>query len=294
MELQKEKLDFLVIGAQKCATSWMYYCLRDHPGLALPDRKAEVEYLGGDLYEERGADWYFSLVDAESTGKKGDVSVEYLFDERAAPVVAQLLPSVRVVAVLRNPIDRMLSAYFWYVRKARIPDLPLAVGARNALAAYNAGDQSAYADLVTRGFYDVQLERYLSRFAPAQVMVMLYDEIQEAPQKAISGVYEFLGVDPAFVPPSLGAKPKHNTYLKPLLALERLAPRSRAVGKAMDLGSQFARRIGLGHKRPDIDAATREELTAIFRPSVARAAEMVAALPHPQAARRAQVMRGWL
>ena len=45
-----KKLDFLVIGSQKCATSWLFYCLQEHYELLLPTKKNEKEYIGGDIY----------------------------------------------------------------------------------------------------------------------------------------------------------------------------------------------------------------------------------------------------
>ena len=78
------RLDFLVIGAQKCATSWLYYCLKDHPELYLPAKKREIQYLGGRLFHEKGVDWYFSLFQGAHRNQKiGDVSVEYIFDQQS-------------------------------------------------------------------------------------------------------------------------------------------------------------------------------------------------------------------
>ncbi len=55
-------MDFAVTGAQKCATSWLYYCLRDHPGICVPDKKLEAGYIGGAMFAEQVTDWFFGRV----------------------------------------------------------------------------------------------------------------------------------------------------------------------------------------------------------------------------------------
>ncbi len=72
-------LDFLVIGSQKCATTWIYDILDQHSSISLPKDKREVEYLGGKLWLEKGDEWYFNLMKKDSQDKlSGDVSVEYI------------------------------------------------------------------------------------------------------------------------------------------------------------------------------------------------------------------------
>ena len=58
----KEKIDFLIIGAQKSATSWLYDCISEHPQICVPKQKKEIEYIGGELYKKNGLEWYFSLL----------------------------------------------------------------------------------------------------------------------------------------------------------------------------------------------------------------------------------------
>src|SRR5687768_7836818 len=105
------KPDFLVIGAQKCATTWLYECLKDHPQICLPKSKKEVEYIGGDLYKEKGMDWYLSLIDHCGEDKvKGDVSVEYIINPDSPEILHTLNPELKFIVSVRNPVDRALSA----------------------------------------------------------------------------------------------------------------------------------------------------------------------------------------
>lgn len=295
MTVPNPRMDFLVIGAQKCATSWIYYCLRDHPDLRLPQKKLEVEYLGGPLYEERGADWYFGLVgERQDDTRLGDVSVEYLWDENAAPVVGKLLPGVKLIAILRQPIDRAMSAYYWYVRKARLPDDGVAAGLEASLAAVQGSDRSdpAY-ELVARGLYAPQLQRYLDHVGRDQLLVLTYDEIARDPAAVMKEVYSFIGVDDTHVPESLGERPKQNAYMAPLIRLERAFPHSRVVSKLADLASIWISRRGLARQRPDLPDALYEQLASFFAADLRRTRAILAdSATIPES--RLRIIDGWM
>jgi hypothetical protein len=286
--------EFLVVGAQKCATSWLYYCLRDHPALQLPEVKREVEYIGGALWEERGAAWYFGLVEARGPEQRaGDVSVEYLFDPRSAPIVARLLPNVRLVASLRHPVERAVSAYYWLLRKRRIPDITLVEALETALEDTRAGRNTAYAELLARGRYAEQLQRWLEHFPADQLLVVAYDDVARRPLDVLARVYGFLGVEHGFRPKSLESRPKHNTFLRPLVALERLAPRTRAASRLSDALNNLARRAGLAGKKESVPAELHRRLQRHFEPDLERLVALVRQTGTAQASATADVIAGW-
>lgn len=267
------RLDFLIIGTQKSATSWLYYCLREHAQLKLPDRKWEIEYLGGDLYEKNGVEWYYSLfAGARDTQKVGDVSVEYLYDARSPAVVACHAPDVRFVVSLRNPVDRAISAYYWNMRSGALPYLDLDKGLSFALDSGGADSLPAvrkcYEDLIRRGFYDEQVERYLKHFNLERFLFVSYEDIKSDPLRELNRVFSFLGVEPDFVPPSLKSKPKHNTYLGPLIRFERFTRKWRALRKLMDLANIGMHKLGIEGEKPKPSPETRRRLDAVFAPHV--------------------------
>ncbi|HSJ09659.1 MAG TPA: sulfotransferase domain-containing protein [Longimicrobiales bacterium] len=283
-----------MIGAQKCATSWLYYCLRDHPQVRLPVQKLEVEYLGGDLYEQRGADWYFGLVGPHVPGMShGDVSVEYLYDPRAAPAVKRFLPDVRLVVVLRQPLERAISAYHWYLRKQRLPDVPLTEGLAAAARSYRHGGGLG-SDLIERGLYGAQLGRWLELFRREQLLVVTYDEIASDPQAILREVFEFIGVAADFVPPSLGKRPKHNAYVAPLIRLERTFPRSRVVSKLADATSNWLYRRGVGRDRPVLSRELSAELGSLFADDLLACRNLLASAPAMAPPSRLRVLERWM
>lgn len=282
-------LDFLVIGSQKCATTWLHSCLVEHPELFLPLRKREVEYLGGDLFETHGLEWYFSMFNAAQQGqKKGDVSVEYFFDPRSPEVVAQYLPDIKLIVSLRDPIDRAISAFYWYLRKGKIPQLDLIDGLSLALDLVGSEDLSSakgedyLVDILKRGFYDEQLERYLRYFRSDQFLVVFYEDIDLYPEVILKEIYTYLGVNSQFIPTVISSQPKQNTYYKPLIALQRIAPKSIIWGKTLDLLNQVMNRNGLGRKKPELSEDLRKKLNQFYEPHNKRLQEVIANIPQEQ------------
>ena len=272
-------MEFLVIGAQKCATSWLYGCLKDHPSIKLPATKREVEYLGGDLYEKNGAGWYFDLVkDPGIDQVPGDVSVNYISDSKSPPLVQQFLPDIKIIACLRDPIDRAISASTWYTRKGLIPEAPVEEILRRALhpkADATATHRENYADLLYRGKYDIQLARYRDFVSAERMLYVLYDEVSDNPKRVLHDVYEFIGVNADLIPASLDTKPKHNTYFRPLILIQRLAPKSRVMGKIIDRANQVLLKAGIGKEKPTLPKDLTEELIALYSPHVKETTRLV-------------------
>ena len=281
------KLDFLVIGAQKCATSWLYYCLRDHPEVHLPTVKREVIYLGGYLHQEHGTDWYLRHVGESNTGQRvGDVSTDYLFDPRSPAAVEDELGDLKVIASLRSPLDRAVSSYFWNMRKTNVCELDPSEGLRRATKEWKLkhpkttyDPEEYYFNIIARGMYAEQLERYVNQFSPESVYLLYYKDIRERPLDTLQRLYRALGVDPSVRPSSLTRRPKQNSYLRPLLRLEQATPNTAFWGKATDIAHQVACSIGLGREKPSLTDEVEDQLRSLYNPSDDRLKDLVRCLP---------------
>lgn len=118
--------DFVIIGAQRSGTTSLYKYLIQHPDV-IPALKKEVHYF--DYNYHRGLNWYrmhFPLRARMVIGKKkgahsvtGEGSPYYLYHPLAHQRLAETLPEVKLIAVLRNPTDRAYSQYRMNVRKNR-------------------------------------------------------------------------------------------------------------------------------------------------------------------------------
>lgn len=272
---KKAKLDFIVIGAQKCATTWIYDCLKDHPQLNLRDSKNEDAYYGGSLYKKNfGDEWYFAQFKSNDTKKlNGCVSVEYIEDKSIPAVLHNHNPKINLIASLRNPTDRAVSAYQWYIRKAFIPNLPLQEGMQQVIRHYRNEIvdtySPAYKNIIERGFYFERLKAFLEIFPAKQLKISLFDEVKDNPLGAIRSLLSFLNVEDSFIPPNINTIPKKNTGFKPLIKLQRVFPTSRIVGKMVDVSNQFLFKTTTA-KIPSerLDQTIMENLKSIYKPSL--------------------------
>jgi hypothetical protein len=259
---------FLVIGVQKAATSWLWYCLHEHPGIFLPPKR-EIEYLGGATYCERGWAWWIRRFDGAEAGQIiGDVSVEYVYSPTAPAIIRQKLTNPRIIISLRNPIDRAISAYTWNVRRGKIPNAELNAGLWHALTCMNSYTDATgeiYSDIIRRGFYDEQVSRYLEFFVLDQILFLSFDSIRQSPQAVLKRVYSFVGADPAFVPRSLTRQPKRNTYSDLMIRLERLGHRCRPVSAFLDQINGLIYQAGLARPRPELSFGLQQALMQVYQ-----------------------------
>lgn len=295
---KKMKLDFVVIGSQKCATTWIYDCLKDHPQLNLRDSKNEDAYYGGPLYQERGGDeWYFSqFKNGDSNKLKGCVSVEYIEDKSIPEVLYKLNPAIKLIASFRNPSDRAVSAYQWYVRKAFIPNLPLEEGMRQVIKHYKNEISDSYSpmyrNIIERGFYYDRLKRFLQIFPAKQLKISLFDDVKENPLNAFQSLLSFLEVDNSFIAPNINTVPKKNTGFSPLIKLQRIFPTSRIVGKMVDVSNQVLFKTTKQKAVSEsLDKSIIENLRAIYRPSLEELHKQIVGI-EPMAART--IEKKWL
>jgi hypothetical protein len=199
--------DFLILGAQKAGTTALYAYLRRHPRITGPSWK-EVSYF--DRHYARGEDWYrgnFPNLGRTREKLVGEASPSYLFHPLAPERVRGLLPEVRLVALVRNPIDRALSHHQHEVALGREP-----LSFEEALAAeeqrLDGEEERLRADpryfsrawwshtYKARGRYAEQLERWLAVFPREQLLILPSEELLGEPETAYARVLEFLAAPP--------------------------------------------------------------------------------------------------
>ena len=199
--------DFLVLGAQKAGTTALYAYLRRHPQIAGPSWK-EVSFF--DRHYARGEAWYRGNFPnlARTRGKLvGEASPSYLFHPLAPERVRALVREARLVALVRNPVDRALSHYNHEVALGRE-----SLSFEDALGAEDERLRGEEARLVAdppyfsrawwshtykaRGRYAEQLERWFDVFPREQLLVLSSDELGAEPARAHAQVLEFLGAAP--------------------------------------------------------------------------------------------------
>ena len=205
--------DFIIIGAQKSGTTSLYAHLSQHPQL-WPSIVKEVHYFDGGRDPtlnnfEMGEAWYRAHFPFKKlVGKHQEVfeaSPLYIFNPWAPRRIFELVPKVKIIAMLRNPTERSISHYF-HERRMNRETLSLCEALQkedtrlqNVLKKKNYKHHNfVYKAYKARGVYKEQLERYLSYFPRQQIMVLKSEDFFNDPSNTIKQVFEFVGVDPRF------------------------------------------------------------------------------------------------
>ena len=195
---------FLGIGAQKGGTTTLQRLLQHHPQVFLPDAK-ELHYFS--LHYARGPRWYAAQFEAALPDQFcGEITPYYLFHPEAPARIASLLPDVKLVILLRDPVERALSQYF-HSRRLGLEPLPLEdalaaeadrlYGANQILASPEGRDRSHQEhSYVARSRYELQLELYHRYFAADQLLVLRSEDFFSQPTLSWQRLQMFLALTP--------------------------------------------------------------------------------------------------
>jgi hypothetical protein len=123
-----------------------------------------------------------------------------------------MLPAAKLLMVLRNPIDRAISAYYWYIRQGFIPSLPVEEGLRHILDGDYLSNHPKSQEIIDYGYYFQGIQRYLAYFNRERLFVTLHEDFRKDALNTVREVYGFLGVDNMVTPKSLTKKPKKTIY----------------------------------------------------------------------------------
>ena len=200
--------DFLGLGVQKGGTTSLHCLLEQHPHVFLPPVK-EVHYFS--LNFSAGDSWYRSQFRAARPEQRcGEITPYYLFHPYAPARVQALLPQVRLIVLLRDPVERVLSQYF-HSRRHGFEPLDLEA----ALAAEPQRLQGADADLqaddgrhrshqehsyLSRSRYEQQLPQWLALFPADQLLILRSEDLFEQPAAVWERLLSHLGLDRCPVP----------------------------------------------------------------------------------------------
>jgi len=220
--------NFLIIGAEKAATTWLARCLAEHPSAYLPPEK-EIFFFSSRY--GRGLEWYAShFRDWSGEAAIGEATPVYLSHPEAADRIRATLGEVPLIVSLRHPVDRAYSAYWHNLRHGRI------AANREFASAFRADD----CEIRTRGEYATHLERYLDRFPRDRLLVLLYDDIRDDPARELRRCLAFLELEESFTPSVLHAR--LNEGGRDLTAATGPV---RSVRSTVRSGALWAIRIGL-------------------------------------------------
>ena len=182
-------LSFLGLGAQKSGSTWLYFMLREHPGLYLPPVK-ELHFWDRD--RAHGLDWYRAQFAPAPPGTKaGEITPAYaILSHELIAEVRREFPDIRLLYLLRNPVERA-----WSGALMAVPRAEMTVGEasdRWFIDHFNSAGSRC------RGDYKACMEAWRRQFEAERLRWFLYDEVVADPRSVLVACAGHLGVDPGF------------------------------------------------------------------------------------------------
>lgn len=198
--------DFLIIGGQRCGTTTLFFYLHQHPDLYLPIGK-EVHFF--DLNYDLGIEWYqrlFTVDQGQNARYRGEATPYYLFHPVVPQRIAMHIPGIKLIALLRNPVDRAYS-HFLHSKRMNLEPLESFEEAialefdrindgKRKLTSGLIGESNTYRNFsyLSRGFYYEQISHWLNYFPLEQFCFIKSEEMFDDPMKAYSRVCRFLEI----------------------------------------------------------------------------------------------------
>lgn len=274
--------NFLIIGAAKGGTTSLYYYLNQHPQIFMsPVKEPRFFALEGENLDFRSPDELFvensvtsfeeycSLFqEVKNEIAIGEASPLYLYSDKAPLKIKRYIPDVKLIAILRDPVQRAYSSYMHYVREG-YETLPFA----ESLQAEEKRIQENWVYMwhfKKCGFYCEQLKRYFDVFDKKQIKVYLYEDLSNTP-KFLKDVFDFLEVDSTFAP---DLSVLNASGVPKIRMLYNLLDRGNAVRSALKvLPAQFRKNVANSLRKwnlekPPLPAEVGDSLRDTYRDDI--------------------------
>ncbi len=237
--------DFLVIGAPKAGTTALHAALAQHPDLYLSPVKEPKYYMCGDspppTYKGPGdahsnQEWVWQraqyrqlFANAPEEALCGESTPFYLYNRDARRRIATDIPNAKLIAVLRDPVDRTYSNWMHLWVDGLEPCADVVEACRREAKRIDDG-WAPFWHYQSLGMYGRQLADLFEQFPAEQVLVLRYRELVDEPQATLAKTSRFLGITEA----GLTALPADNSrpYVRPGMRTTALGPVVRAGAKA--------------------------------------------------------------
>jgi len=212
------KVDFIILGAQKCGTTTLTSILKKHPALVCCNEKEPHFFSEADNWK-KDLDKYHQLFSEKAGAKYFEASTTYTFyPYRNLEIwndICEYNSKMKFIYLVRNPIDRIISSYMHSFEKGHIDSSIEEVVRKNRF----------FID-ITR--YYTQISPYIKKFGQDNVLILTFDELVESRTKVLNQVSQFLTID--FKPfedvdnihsnASLGGNKIHHKFDNPPLVLK--------------------------------------------------------------------------
>jgi tetratricopeptide (TPR) repeat protein len=191
-----ESPDFIIIGAQKCGTTSLYHYLAQHPKI-LPSIIKEINFWSREFHH--GLEWYLAQFPPSPKKQKlltGEATPGYLDYTKVPERLFQTFPKMKLIVLLRNPVNRAISHYYHWIRDGwesrplqEVIDVEI-----QQLEQQNYNYWNKHNGYISRGIYVKFLKKWMSIFPKEQFLIIKSEDFYDNPATTLSQVYHFLEI----------------------------------------------------------------------------------------------------
>jgi len=282
--------NFLVVGGEKCGTTSLYFYLRQHPQAFVPSKdsfffnpetvKTRTE-ANPRFYSREEYAAIYSVRESRAALARGEVASSYLMHfQEVIPRIKRLLGDIRIVIILRNPVERAYSHYMHYVKDLR--------ETRSFMEAIESELQDKDQLPVNRHFFNCGLyyepvRRFLDEFSA--VKILLFEDLIGDTEATLRDLYRFLGIDEEFKIANVDSfnvsgyprnRLLHWIFFKPnrfKLGIKKAIIKTGLGEDRVTAMIEKCRRSNLEKRAMSLDARAR--LTELYRPEIARLEDLL-------------------
>jgi hypothetical protein len=209
-------LDFLIIGAQKCATTTLFELLRQHPEINMPLEKEVAFFTDEDTSADRWDHFAREQFGEDETRLWGKATPQYMCDPRTASRISSMMPRVKLIAILRDPAERSWSHYqmdrrrnteqrsFTDILDSLLAEPMLIANRGKPVPGHENGYERESDFYVAWSEYGRILRGFMECFPPEQLLVIYTENLQADPRGTLDAVLRFLDLPVGFQPTGLG------------------------------------------------------------------------------------------
>jgi len=261
--------DFIIIGAPKAGTTWLARCLRQHPGVFLPQNEIQYWTNADDAVSAAYESHFAGAAPGQIIGERSN---SYLIRPDVAAKISRHLPAAKLLALLRNPIDRAYSGYCMRLRNGQVT---------RDIDQFLDPERSRCPEILDNSLYGKHIKTYLAHFTRDRMHFVIFDDIEARPAEALTELSAFLGIDPLTeqmlvtekinskeklrFPPSLVRAMKRHRGLKALGGMVRETSLGRYLRKVLPRSTSY----------PPLSDELRARLAAYFRADIDEASSIV-------------------
>lgn len=184
---------FIGIGAQKCGTTTLHQMLKTHPNIYMPKAK-EIHYF--TLHHEKSISWYKKhFEDKKSEQIAGEITPFYIFHPQAPARIARLIPNVKLILLLRNPVERAISQYY-HARRLGFENLELMEALEEEERRLKDGNEYSMQkhSYISRSKYYRQIKNYEKYFNKTQMFIIKSEDLFKCQDKVWHQILKFLEI----------------------------------------------------------------------------------------------------